>query len=326
MNIDNLMISVIIPVYKADEYLKQCVDSILNQSINDLEVILVDDGSPDKCPIICDEYLHKDQRVKVIHKSNGGASSARNAGLNIAQGKYVSFVDADDYLEWNYFSELLKFDAFGADVIVSGSQSVTGLYQIDEVKENFYSWGGFTGPCEKLYRLDKVKNIRFREDIVIGEDIIFNLSVIQQINQVYYVNYSGYHITDNPNSLTRMHRGRFNPQLDEEHQRIWGEIHASALREAGIPQESTTTANINGCSVWIFQKIANYCYPDCPHPYNEKIKRIQRQLINNRDMISQVTVPTSPKTYYVIKLCMALRSAHASYWIIKLLTILFAIH
>ena len=112
MNIDNLMISVIIPVYKADEYLKQCVDSILNQSINDLEVILVDDGSPDKCPIICDEYLHKDQRVKVIHKSNGGASSARNAGLNIAQGKYVSFVDADHYLEWNYFSALCGMQRF----------------------------------------------------------------------------------------------------------------------------------------------------------------------------------------------------------------------
>lgn len=91
-------ISVIIPVYNVEKYLRRCVDSVLNQTYKDIEVILVDDGSPDKSPAICDEYVLKDNRVKVIHKLNGGQSSARNAGLMVAQGKFVTFVDSDDWI------------------------------------------------------------------------------------------------------------------------------------------------------------------------------------------------------------------------------------
>ena len=91
------LISVIIPVYKVELYLKQCVESILIQTYSNIEIILVDDGSPDSCPQICDEYARKDYRIKVIHKSNGGLSDARNVGLNGAVGQYVVFVDSDDY-------------------------------------------------------------------------------------------------------------------------------------------------------------------------------------------------------------------------------------
>ena len=93
------LISVIIPVYKVEKYLNRCVDSVLNQSFKDIEVILVDDGSPDNCPQICDEYALKDNRVKVIHKENGGSSDARNYGISSAIGKYLMFLDSDDY--WN---------------------------------------------------------------------------------------------------------------------------------------------------------------------------------------------------------------------------------
>jgi len=91
-------ISVIVPVYKVEPYLRRCVDSILNQTYTDFELILVDDGSPDGCPALCDEYAVKDSRIRVIHKSNGGVSSARNAGLEVAQGEYITFVDSDDYI------------------------------------------------------------------------------------------------------------------------------------------------------------------------------------------------------------------------------------
>ena len=92
-----MKISVIIPIYKVEAYLHDCVDSVLNQTYKDLEIILVDDGSPDGCPAICDEYGQKDSRVKVIHKPNGGLSDARNVGLQSAMGKYVIFLDSDDY-------------------------------------------------------------------------------------------------------------------------------------------------------------------------------------------------------------------------------------
>lgn len=93
------MISVIVPVYNVQSFLKDCVDSIINQTFKNMEIILVDDGSTDDCPFICDEYLKKDNRVKVIHKKNGGLSDARNAGIDIAAGEYITFIDSDDVLE-----------------------------------------------------------------------------------------------------------------------------------------------------------------------------------------------------------------------------------
>lgn len=101
------LISIIVPVYKVEPYLRKCVDSILNQTYKNLEIILVDDGSPDNCGAICDAYASKDSRVKVIHKENGGLSSARNAGLEIASGEYISFVDSDDILPYRSMEILL---------------------------------------------------------------------------------------------------------------------------------------------------------------------------------------------------------------------------
>ncbi len=100
------LISVIIPIYNVEPYLAKCVESVLGQTYSDLEIILVDDGSPDRCGEICDEYVRTDSRVKVIHKKNGGLSDARNAGVKIARGEYLSFIDSDDWIERNYFEVL----------------------------------------------------------------------------------------------------------------------------------------------------------------------------------------------------------------------------
>lgn len=97
--------SIVIPIYKVEKYLKECVDSVLNQTFKDVEIILVDDGSPDECPVICDNYKNKDSRIRVIHKENGGLSSARNAGLKIASGEYTIFLDSDDFYIHNDFLE-----------------------------------------------------------------------------------------------------------------------------------------------------------------------------------------------------------------------------
>ena len=102
-------LSVIVPIYNVEQYIHKCVDSILNQNFKDFELILVDDGSPDSCGKICDEYAQKDERVKVIHKVNGGLSDARNFGLEKAKGEYVSFIDSDDWVDENIYSESLKY-------------------------------------------------------------------------------------------------------------------------------------------------------------------------------------------------------------------------
>jgi glycosyltransferase involved in cell wall biosynthesis len=111
-------ISVIVPVYKVEKYLDKCVNSILNQSYSNLEVILVDDGSPDRCPQMCDEYKNADSRVLVIHKENGGLSSSRNVGLDAASGELIAFVDSDDWIDQNTFREMLAVKrTTGADIV-----------------------------------------------------------------------------------------------------------------------------------------------------------------------------------------------------------------
>ncbi len=108
MKNNNQLISVIVPVYKVEKYLDRCIESIVNQTYKNLEIILVDDGSPDNCPAICDSWSKKDDRIKVIHKPNGGLSDARNAGLKIASGDFIAFVDSDDHIKPNTYESLIN--------------------------------------------------------------------------------------------------------------------------------------------------------------------------------------------------------------------------
>ena len=119
-------LSIIVPIYKVEKYLPKCIESILNQSFIDFELILVDDGSPDYCGLICDEYAGKDSRVKVIHQNNQGVSAARNAALDVAEGRYLGFVDADDWIEKDMYQTMLQ-TAFvsRADVVICGIQYFT---------------------------------------------------------------------------------------------------------------------------------------------------------------------------------------------------------
>lgn len=118
------MISIIIPVYKVEKYLDECVSSLIKQTYHDIEVILVDDGSPDKCPQICDEWAKKDVRIKVVHKKNGGLSSARNAGIAVAKGEYIGFVDSDDYVNTTMYEDLMRVMKQDERIIVVSSPLV----------------------------------------------------------------------------------------------------------------------------------------------------------------------------------------------------------
>lgn len=114
-------ISIIVPVYKVEKELDRCVQSLLQQTYKNLEIILVDDGSPDRCPILCDQYAMEDERIRVIHKKNGGLSDARNAGLNLATGEYVLYVDSDDYIELDSCERLISATSDGQVDIVVGN-------------------------------------------------------------------------------------------------------------------------------------------------------------------------------------------------------------
>ena len=102
------LISIIVPVYKVEKYLNRCVESIVKQTYSNLEIILVDDGSQDQCPVMCDAWMEKDNRIKVVHKKNGGLSDARNAGMKISKGEFIGFVDSDDLIDHNMYQLLYE--------------------------------------------------------------------------------------------------------------------------------------------------------------------------------------------------------------------------
>lgn len=173
-NATEFLVSVIVPVYNVEKYLRECVDSVLAQTYKNLEVILVDDGSTDACPQICDEYAKKDNRVCVIHKKNGGLSDARNVGIENASGTYITFVDSDDIIDQNMISFLIKPIAADCDVEMScctfrefadGTNPVGADIKCDESEIHSYKELSrkFTWiiSCAKLYKKSLFENIHF---------------------------------------------------------------------------------------------------------------------------------------------------------------------
>lgn len=136
----NPLISLIIPVYKVEKFLDKCVDSILQQKFTDFELILVDDGSPDNCPAMCDDFTRKDTRIKAVHKVNGGISDARNAGIAIAQGDFIMFMDGDDYLEGSSFLDKLteRIKSNNADVTIYGTKNLNYITGEEDVIRSKY--------------------------------------------------------------------------------------------------------------------------------------------------------------------------------------------
>lgn len=171
---NNPAISIIIPVYNAEKYLRRCIESVLSQSFTDFELILVDDGSKDSSPQICDEYVAKDDRVRVIHKENGGVSAARNDGLDIAKGEYVTFIDSDDWVKKEYlqgFYDKHSFDFVIGSFVNEPSGKIRKINECifignklkDYIKKSYLSNGY---PWGKLYnnKIIKNNNIRFKKN------------------------------------------------------------------------------------------------------------------------------------------------------------------
>ncbi|UOY06094.1 glycosyltransferase [Muricauda sp. SCSIO 64092] len=211
-------ISVIIPVYKVEKYLHRCVDSVLNQTYSNLEIILVDDGSPDNCGTICDTYEKQDTRITAIHQENKGLSGARNSGMKIATGDYISFVDSDDWLEPDMYRTLISaiVDTQSDMAITDFSKSMELSSQVaspipkprNEVLNNkqtilYYRENGFY-VWANLYRREVIKDLSFRENIKFVEDMFFSMDVIANLGKAVHVKYPFYNYFIGPNnSLTR---------------------------------------------------------------------------------------------------------------------------
>ena len=210
----NPAISVIVPVYKAEDFLEECVRSILAQTCSDFELILVEDGSPDRCGEICDRLAEEDNRIVVIHKKNEGVSIARNTGIAHARGAYLAFVDSDDTIDEGFLEAAitgiqdcdlyisgLYMETWGNNKIVNTvryGNSETKIYPVRSLLEKRdidYPQICICGPCCKLYRKEIVDayDVRFPEEISSGEDTCFVLDVLAHCDKVYFSEDCFYH-------------------------------------------------------------------------------------------------------------------------------------
>jgi len=208
---ENPLISIIVPVYNVETYLPKCLDSIINQTYENLEIIIVNDGSTDNSPQICEKYAKQDSRIKLLHKKNGGLSSARNAGLDIANGEYLGFVDSDDYIEKNMYLEMLTYlKEYSANLVICSYFSdreikypcekfmlanvdfVFRLYLKDQVQA--FAWN-------KLYSKDIFKDIRYTNGILF-EDMDVFLPILKKAEKIILLNYKLYHYIKRENSIT----------------------------------------------------------------------------------------------------------------------------
>ena len=196
-------ISVIVPVYNAEQWLERCVDSIVAQTYTDWELLLIDDGSTDRSGDICDRYAASDPRIQALHKPNGGVSSARNLGLDHAQGEWITFVDSDDYIEVRFLESMT--DNLDADLIIGNAIELNNknisyditpswgykIYDVNSFFSEFFGYLILRTPWSKLYRKDIIKT-RFPEDVNNGEDTIFVLKYIQEIQSIRVFKYDNH--------------------------------------------------------------------------------------------------------------------------------------
>lgn len=202
-------ISVIVPVYNTEKYLRECIDSLINQTYTNLEIIIIDDGSTDKCPEIIDGYAKIDERIVVIHQKNAGVSAARNTGLNHATGEYVGFVDGDDYINPIMFESLvneINEESIDVSICAIEGQKCIGqkeryIFNNKEAIIEMHRGNLFMGHLwNKLIKRSVIEEVRFNEEIAILEDLLFLHYVLIKANRVSYINKRLYHYRSNPKS------------------------------------------------------------------------------------------------------------------------------
>lgn len=269
-------VSVIMPVYNTEKYLKAAVASVLEQSFTDFELIICDDGSRDLSGDICDEFARKDPRIKVIHNSaSGGVSAARNRALEEASGKYLYYMDSDDEIERDLLKDcVFACEKYECDVVIFGYTRVffeggeaveflpgiEGLWDFDTLKARFskYIENVPNTACFKFYRASAAEGVRF-DSISTAEDGCYNIDILDKgVSKVYYINKSYYKYYERQHSLLTS----YNPERFLNDRYLIGKI--SALAKKWGVEEETRSAVLSKLTAALWSEYVNVTLPDCP--------------------------------------------------------------
>ncbi len=315
--LNNDLISIIVPVFRVEKYLSRCIDSILAQTYTNIEIILVDDGSDDGCPAICDEYAQKDSRIKVIHKENGGQSIARNVGLDEANGEYIGFVDSDDCIHSEMFERLYKMlMTHDADISICGSQTLNEdgvqnedfsseviVYQREEMLKRFFridTTQSYLGVWRRLCRRDVLQNVRFPEN-VINEDVYFSYRIFLNSNRVCETQDQYYFYNEGNFSITRnMLRPR-----DYDLYTVWNNV--AEYAEKNDPG-SVEYAKLNyaRCDLTLLMKYAIFGIRDFEKP-NKELKKLKKRLKSNKKLLLSAQGLTKKRKIAIVLLTISVK-------------------
>lgn len=317
----NSLISVIVPIYNVEKYLQKCVDSIINQTYKSLEIILVDDGSLDNCPKMCDDYAKKDSRIKVVHKENGGLSDARNVGMEVVTGEYVSFIDSDDYISLDFYETLLqtmidndsdivecsvvkfyeneKFDEYSDDLKVTNYETVDaldGLISENPFKQHVWN---------KLYKSSVALDILYAVG-KLNEDEFWTYQVFGIAKKVTRINKTMYYYFQRNGSI--MGNGYNIRRLDA----LEGKMNRQAYIEKNFPTLTTKAkVDLYGSCMFAYQSVLKFMSGNDKKKAGKIIKEYKNRCKLTTDEINSVT--DSSKKYYKLAkfnfyLCCKIRS------------------
>lgn len=326
-------VAVIIPVYKTDEkLLRKCITSVQNQTLKNIEIIIIDDGSPDKCGEICDEYAREDSRIKVVHKKNEGVSVARNVGIELSNAQYLSFVDADDWidketleeafneadmndddiLQWTYIwhqgnKNIANNEVFSESGILSEEQKKEyTLKAIVDTHPSYSCNSGFAAgaPWAKVYKRDFIINnkLRFVPGLARSQDRIFNLYAYDAANKIEYLNKPFSHYIANDTSAVVSYR----PNVEVVYDKYLQEIETFIGQKKNIDPVFVEARAI--CQCYVLQQIfTQYLFnKNCDLSFLEKLKEVRRLAKEPKyaagiENIDKVKRSLTKKQYYCIK-------------------------
>ena len=307
----NSLISVIVPIYNVEKYLDRCVDSIINQTYKNLEIILVDDDSPDNCPQMCDDYAKKDSRIKIVHKENGGLSDARNAGMKVATGEYVSFIDSDDYISLDFYETLLEtivdndsdivecgvvkfyednnFDEYSDDLKVTNYDT---LYALDGlINENPFKQHVWN----KLYKSNIALDIPYAGG-KLNEDEFWTYQIFGKAKKVTRINKTMYYYFQRGSSI--MGNGYNIRRLDA----LEGKMNRQAYIEKNFPTLATKAkVDLYGSCMFAYQSVLKFMSGNDKKKAGKIIKDYKNRCKLTNDEINNVD-DSSRKYYKLAKL------------------------
>ena len=310
----DIKISIIMPVYNVEQYVSKAIDSILDQTFKDFEFLIVDDGSPDESGAICDKYAEKDKRIKVIHKENGGAPSARNAAIDISRGKYMYFMDSDDWAEPDMLADMYAMaETYHAQLVVAGFYIDTYYsdteYRTDHFKtedavysnaksfrENAYRLFDknlLYTPWNKLYLSEYIHQYHLRFPQTFWDDFPFNLSVVENVERVVVTSRQYYHfIRARAESETAAYRPDMYQKREEEHGWL---VNLYKKWRIMTPETKEMLARryierFIGC-------VENLTNPRCDLTYRDKRKEVKKMLGKKR--VEKMVTLACPRSLYM---------------------------